>query len=95
MKMARSIIKINPAKALTYNTLVNPLNGDKFVGIDTSIYLYEIEDGDKTKEVEESEILVICDLSLAAIDQKLIKIGSHVSIFLIIRDTLWYSQCVT
>ena len=82
-------------KVSTTNPNCKPPPGDKFVGIDTSIYLYEIEDGDKTKEVEESEVLVICDLSLAAIDQKLIKIGSHVSIFLIIRDTLWYSQCVT
>ena len=48
--MARSIIKINPEKALIYNPLVNPLHGDKSIGIDPDIHFYEIEDDNKTEE---------------------------------------------
>ena len=48
--MARSISKINQAKASTAKPLVNPLYGDKSLGLDPDIQFYEIEDDYNTKE---------------------------------------------
>ena len=36
-----------------------PPSRDKTFGVETEICIYEVEDGDKTKEVEEAEILVV------------------------------------
>ena len=71
--MERSIIKRNSEKALTAKPLVKPPPGDKTLGVETAIFFYEIEDGDKNQEGEESEILIIHDKSLAATKQNLFK----------------------
>ena len=52
-------ISLKPVKASTDKTNVKPPPGDKTIGIETAIQLYEIEDGDKNEEAEEAEILVI------------------------------------
>ena len=46
---------------------------DKYIGIDTDIRFHEVEDGDKKEDVEEAEILITHDKSLAASKKKLIK----------------------
>ena len=50
-----------------YKPLVGkPLPRDKTLGIEPGIRFYGLEDGDKNKEEEEAEILVIHYSSLAA-----------------------------
>ena len=53
-------------KASTSKPLGKTTPGDKYLGLNPAILFYEIEDSDKTEEVEESEILIIYDRSLAA-----------------------------
>ena len=48
--MARSISKINSAKASTVKPLVKLPPGDKSLGLEPSIRFYEIEDSDHTEE---------------------------------------------
>ena len=48
-------------KASTAKPLGEPLPGGKTLRLNPSIRLYEIEDGDKTEEVEDAEILIIHD----------------------------------
>ena len=50
-----------------------PTTGDKSLGLEPAIIFYGIEDGGKTEEGEESEILVIHDSSLAASKKNLVK----------------------
>ena len=59
--MAKSSIKRNQAKASTSNPLGKPPPGDKSLGLEPAIRFYLIEDGDKTEEGEEAEILIIHD----------------------------------
>ena len=49
--------------------------GDKTIGLHTEIHFCELVDFDKTEEVEESEILVNYDSSLAVSKQKLVKMN--------------------
>ena len=50
-----------------------PASGDKTCGLEPAIHFYEIEDGDETEKVEESEILGIYNSSLEAYKQNLVK----------------------
>ena len=60
-------------KASTANPDGKPPSGDKSLGIDPYIFFYEIEEDDKTKEVEEAEILIIHNQSLTETKQNIIK----------------------
>ena len=71
--MAKPISKKISVKASTTNPLGKPLPGDKTCGIEPAIRFYEIEDGDETEKLEESEILVIYNSSLAEYKQNLVK----------------------
>ena len=68
--MARSISKRNILKVSIAKPSFKPLPEDKSLGLDSSIRLYELEDGDKTEEGEDAEILIVQDKSLAATKQK-------------------------
>ena len=71
--MERSIRKRNSVTASTNKPFGKPLPMDKTIGLETSIGLYEIEEGDKTEEGEDAEILIIHDKILAATKQKVFK----------------------
>ena len=53
-KIASKISTRNPEKASTAKTSENPPPGNKSLGIDPAIRLYEIKDGDKNEEGEEA-----------------------------------------
>ena len=53
--------------------LDEPLPGDKTFRLEQEIRFYTIEDSHETEKGEESEILVVYNLSLAASKQKLVK----------------------
>ena len=59
--MARSISKRNQAKASSAKPSDKPPPGDKTLGLEPDIHFYLIQDGDKTGEGEEIEILIIHD----------------------------------
>ena len=59
-------------KASATKLLNKPPPGDKTLGIDPEIRFYKLEDGGDTEEVEESEIIVIRDSSIAPSKQYLI-----------------------
>ena len=59
--MAKTISKIISVKASAPNPLVKPPPRDKTLGVETVIRFYELEDGDKTEEGEESEIIITHD----------------------------------
>ena len=71
--MARYISKINLSKVSTAKHLGNPMPGDKYLGIESAINLYEIEDGDNNEEEEDTEIFIIQDKSLPETKQNLVK----------------------
>ena len=71
--MAKTISTRNVAKASTTKPLGKPLPGDKFLGIEPAIRFYEIEDGDKTEEGEESEIFIMRDKILTVTLKNLLK----------------------
>ena len=73
LNMTKSISNKIYAKASEYKPSVKPPPGDKTCGLDPDICFYDIEDGDETEKVEEAEILVIYDSSLAAYKQNLFK----------------------
>ena len=73
LNMAKSISEKISVKDSAAKTLVKPLLGDKTFGIEPAIRFYDIEDGDETEKVEESEILVFYDSSLAVSNQNLTK----------------------
>ena len=73
MTMAKTISKKKSVKASSAKTSGKTPPGDKNLGIEPAIRFYAIEDGDETEEVEESEILVVYDSSLAASKQNLVK----------------------
>ena len=52
--MAKNITKKSSVEDPAAKTLAKPLPGDKTLGIEPAIRLYDIEDGDKTKEGEEA-----------------------------------------
>ena len=60
-------------KASACKPLVKPPPRDKTLGIEPEIRFYALEDCDDTEEVEESEILVIHNSSLAAYKKNLVK----------------------
>ena len=66
-------VSLKPVKASAANNNGKPPPGDKTLGVDPDIRFYEIEDGDKTEEVEESEILVVHYSSLASFNKSLFK----------------------
>ena len=49
------------------------MSGDKYFGIDPGICFYEIEEDDKTKEGEDTEIFIIHDKTLLETKQNLVK----------------------
>ena len=49
--MERSIRKRNSVTASTSKPFGKPLPMDKTIGLETSIRLYEIEEGDKNEEI--------------------------------------------
>ena len=71
--MAKPISNKISVKASTAKPLGKPPPRDKTCGLEPYIRFYEIEDGDDTEKVEESEILVVYDSSLAASKKNLIK----------------------
>ena len=71
--MAKTISKKISVKASSSKPSWKPPPGDKTFGIEPEIRFYAIEDGDKTEEGSESEILVVYDSSLAASKQNLVK----------------------
>ena len=50
-----------------------PMPSDKLIWVDPSVLCYKTEDGDKTEELNEEEILVIHNSSLVAKNQNLVK----------------------
>ena len=74
--MARTI-SLKTVKASTSNLDGKPPPRDKTLGVEPEICSYKIEDGDKTEEVEEAEILVINDSSLTLYNQNLVKSRFH------------------
>ena len=70
--MAKTISKKISVKASAAKPLGKFPPRDKTIGIDPEICFYAIEDGDETEEVEEAEILVVYDSSLAASKKNLI-----------------------
>ena len=70
--MARTI-SIKTVKASTSKPNRKPPPGDKTIGLETAIRFYEIEYGNKTKKLEESEIFFINDSILMASNQNLVK----------------------
>ena len=70
--MARTI-SMKTVKDSTTKPNGKTLPGYKSLGLHLDICFYEIEDGDKTEEGEELEILVIHNSSLTASKQNLIK----------------------
>ena len=73
MTMAKTISKKSSVKASAAKPLGKPMPGGKIFGIYPEIRFYYIGDGDETEEVEESEILVVYDSSLAASKKNLVK----------------------
>ena len=71
--MENTISKRIPVNASTAEPSGKPLSGDKTLRIEPSIRFYELLDGDKTEEVEEAEILITHNKSLAASNQNLVK----------------------
>ena len=67
-------MKMKTIKVSTAKLNGKPPPGGKYPGIEPDIHFYEIEDGDNTEDEEESEILVIHELSLATSKQNIIKI---------------------
>ena len=72
MTMVETISMKISVKASESKTLGKPPPGDITFGIDPEIHFYAIEDGDDTEEVEESEIIVIYDSSLATYKKNLV-----------------------
>ena len=72
-KMENTISKRIPVNASTAEPSGKPLSGDKTLRIEPSIRFYEILDRDNTEEVEEAEILITHNKSLAASNQNLVK----------------------
>ena len=70
----------------TANPNGKPQLGDKTLGIEPQICFYEIEDGGKTEQREQEEILVVHNLSVAAFKKNVLKVGSLGSINLIMGD---------
>ena len=60
-------------KASAAKSNCKPPPGDEYLVLDLHIGFYSIKDVDKTKEGEETEILVIHDSSLKSFNQNLIK----------------------
>ena len=54
-----STISLKTVKASTSNLDGKPPPRDKTLGVEPEICSYKIEDGDKTEEVEEAEIIVV------------------------------------
>ena len=50
---------MNSSKYSTAKPSGKPQPGVKPLGLEPAIHFYEIEDGDKTEEVEDTEILII------------------------------------
>ena len=71
--MEKTISKKISVKASAAKPLGKPPPGDKTLGIEPVVRFHAIEDCDNTEEVEEAEILVIYDSSLAAYKQNLVK----------------------
>ena len=71
--MTRTVSKINAVKVSTDKPSDKPLLGDISFGIDPAIRFYGLEDGDKTEEVEDVEILIIQYKILAATKQNIFK----------------------
>ena len=71
--MAKTISRKISVKASAAKPLGKPPPGDKTPGLEPAIRFYELEDGDKTEEGEESEILVIHDSRLVVSKKKLVK----------------------
>ena len=63
--MAKTISRKISVKASEAKPLGKPPPGDKTLELDPEIRFYELEDGDKTEEGEEAEILVVHNSSLA------------------------------
>ena len=63
--MAKTISRKISVKASEAKPLGKPPPGDKTLELDPAIRFYELEDGDKTEEGEEAEILVVHNSSLA------------------------------
>ena len=61
-------------EASAAKTTSKPLPRDKTPGLEPTILLYDIEDGDKNKEGEYAEIIGIQEWSLAVSTQNLVKI---------------------
>ena len=55
----------------------NPMPRNKILWVDPSVICYKTEDGDKTEELNEEEILVIHNSSLVAKNQNLVKRRFH------------------
>ena len=73
LNMANPTGKKISAKASTDKPSGKPPPGDRIFGLEASICLYEKEDGDETKKIEKTEILVVYYSNLAESKQKLIK----------------------
>ena len=71
--MENTISKRSPVKALAAKTSGNPLPGNKTLGIESLIRLYELESSDKTEEGEETEIIINHDKSLTECKKNLVK----------------------
>ena len=71
--MAKYISNKISVKASSSKPLGNPPPGDKSLGFEPAIRFYDIEDGDENEKGEAAEILVVCDSSLAASKQNLVK----------------------
>ena len=71
----KNIPKTNNQKKKNNSTVksisVKPLYGDKTFGLDSSTSFCEVEDGDKTKEVEEPETFVVHNSILVATKENL------------------------
>ena len=67
-------VSLKPVMASTARPNGKTPPRDKTLGIEPEICFYGIEDGDKTKEGEESETLVIYNSRLKAYKQKIVKI---------------------
>ena len=72
--MARTISMImKTVKASTAKPNGKPPPRSKSLGIEPAILFYEIEGGDKTDKLEESEVLIMHDKSLVTTKKNLVK----------------------
>ena len=73
MNISKSIRKKSSFKDSAAKPLGKPTAGYKAFRLEPAILFYNVEDGDYTEKLEEAEILVVYQSSLAASKQNLVK----------------------